>query len=63
MQDIIVGGAVATAVSAAVFNGLKADTAEMCDLCQGVGMVPVTDVDVARGSTQETIAACEVNTE
>lgn len=37
MQDVIVGSAVATAVSAAVYNGLKDDTAQMCDLCQGVG--------------------------
>lgn len=40
MQDIIVGGAVATAVSAAVYNGLKADTVQICDLCQGVGAQP-----------------------
>lgn len=37
------GSAVATAVSAAVFNGLKSDTAEMCDLCQGVGASQVTE--------------------
>lgn len=38
------GSAVATAVSAAVFNGLKSDTAEMCDLCQGVGAAHVIEV-------------------
>lgn len=43
MQDVIVGSAVATAVSAAVYNGLKGDTAQMCDLCQGVGAARATD--------------------
>ncbi|KAK9916732.1 hypothetical protein WJX75_006334 [Coccomyxa subellipsoidea] len=36
LQDVIVGGAVLTAVSAALYNGLKGDP-QVCDLCQGVG--------------------------
>ncbi|CAL8466597.1 g6133 [Coccomyxa elongata] len=36
LQDVIVGGAVLTAVSAALYNGLKGEP-QVCDLCQGVG--------------------------
>jgi hypothetical protein len=37
MQDLIVGGAVVTAVSAAIVNGLKPNESTMCDLCKGLG--------------------------
>lgn len=37
-QDILVGGAVITAISAALYAGLKKDPVP-CDLCQGLGGV------------------------
>ncbi|CAL5227470.1 g10447 [Coccomyxa viridis] len=36
LQELIVGGAVLTAVTAAIVNGFKGEP-KICDLCQGVG--------------------------
>ena len=37
LQDIIVGGAVVASAGAALWNGLKGGSVELCDLCGGNG--------------------------
>ena len=37
MQNAIVFGSVLTAAGLAVFNGLKSNETQMCDLCKGYG--------------------------